>query len=89
MFFKKKQERKEPDNAYALLNKELERMWRQFDAAKAGTSADNMNIFWNRIKELQDAMLEALEKQPAHAEQISDLQNTVAEMLLLTETESR
>jgi hypothetical protein len=93
MWFKKKKEKKpEPiyENAYSLLNKELERMHKLFQAQyDAGGSEKNLNAFWNKICELQQALLEALKNQPAHAEEIKDLQNTVAEILLLAQTESR
>jgi len=45
----------------------------------------NMNIYWNKVNELQDALLRALEKQPLHSDEIKDLQETVAEILLLSD----
>jgi hypothetical protein len=90
MWFKKKKVEPKYENAYSLLNKELERMHHMF-YSEFGKSSDakNINIFWNRIIELQDALLKALEKHPTSADQIKDLQETVAEMLLLTDTESK
>lgn len=78
------------DNAYSVLNKELERLHTLFTYAyKNGQSKDNLNIYWSRIKELQEALFLALEKQPAHSQDIKDLQDTVAEILLLTDTDSK
>lgn len=88
--FTKKKEEPEINNVYALLDKELHRMHSLFNYHyQSGSSKTNLKIFYDRIRELQDAMLQALEKQPANDQQIKDLQNTVAEIILLTETESK
>ena len=88
MWFKKKKEHK-IDNIYTILNKELERLHQFVNRSMDTNNADNATIIFRRIDKIQDALLEALEKQPANAEQIRDLQETVAEMLLLTNTESK
>ena len=85
--FKKTIER--DDNVYTLLNKELERMHGLLERSMKGSSEANTKIFWSIIKDLQEAMLKALEKQPAHSQDIKDLQDTVAEILLLTDTDSK
>lgn len=87
MFFNKKPEKQ--DNVYSVLNKELERLHSLFNSAFKERNENNVSIFWGRIKSLQDALLEALEKQPAHSQDIKDLQDTVAEILLLTDTDPK
>lgn len=90
-FSKKKKVEPVYENAYSLLNKELSRMHELFREQLniGGSSEKNLNVFWTKINNMQDAMIKALEKQPAHAEEICDLQNTVAEILLLSQTESK
>lgn len=77
------------DNVYTVLNKELERLYALLDRSMKGGNKDNTTVFWNKIKELQAEMVKALEKQPANSQDIKDLQDTVAEILLLTDTDSK
>lgn len=82
-WFKKKQSTKKPqDNIYTVLNAELARMHSLIQSSLAN-SGENVNIFYTRIKDIQDAILEALEKQPSHHNEIVDLQETVSELILL------
>ena len=92
MWFKKQASPKPVhENAYSVLNKELERLHILFSTqfSNGSGSEKNLNAYWNRITSMQDALLQALEKQPAHSKDIRDLQETVAELLLLTNTESK
>jgi uncharacterized protein with gpF-like domain len=82
-FKKKKQETQHPINVYTVLNNELIRLHSFMKANMESRNADNATIIFRRIEKIQDALLEALEKQPSHDEAIKDLQQTVAEMLLL------
>lgn len=89
-FLKKKQEVRVNENVYTVLNKELERMHSLLrNEFGRSSDANNVNIWWKNIQSLQEALLEALEKQPTHEHHIKDLQDTVAEILLLTNTDSK
>ena len=81
MFWAKKEE--QPDNLFGLLNAELKRLHKiQQNEAKSGRTQDS-KATWQRIVKLQNALLLIAEKQPAHDEEIKDIQETLAEMLLL------
>lgn len=74
------------ENVYSVLNKEIERLYKFMSSSK---NELNVQEAWRRITAIQNALIEALKDQPAHDKSIKDLQETVAELLLLTETESR
>lgn len=77
-----------PDNLYTVLNDELERLHKFFQDS-VNDSANNANIAFARIKEIQDVLLETLKKQPTSDAEIKDLQSTVTELLLHTNTDSK
>lgn len=79
-FFNKSKEIKK-DNVYTVLNCELERLHELLNRARGNES--NVKTVYARIEKLQDALLEALKKQPSHHEEITDLQETVSELVLL------
>lgn len=81
---KKKQETThKTDNVYSLMNEELERMHQLMQSSLGNASKDNVNIFYRRIQDLQDKMVEALEKQPLHADTLKDIQDTLTDTILL------
>ncbi len=73
------------DNIYTILNDELARM---HDRMSRESNVENVNIWWNKVKEIQDALLEALKSQPSHHDEIKDLQDTLSD-LILTGTDSK
>jgi hypothetical protein len=77
------------DNIYTVLNDELQRLHNFVNSSMKTGNADNATVTFRRIEAIQDALFLALKQQPASADQIRDLQETVAEMLLLTDTESK
>lgn len=76
MFWKKRN-----DNVYTVINKELDRLYKF--ANKCTPDGTALNDVWQRIKLLQDALIVAAEKQPNDAEIIKDLQDTVADLVLV------
>jgi hypothetical protein len=91
MWWSKKQPKVKPkfDNVYTVLNDELQRLHNFVNSSMKTGNADNATVTFRRIEAIQDALFLALAKQPTSADQIRDLQETVAEMLLLTDTESK
>lgn len=91
-WFSKKEIKQPQDNIYTVINKELARLHKQMQQSMGtyhqpnkDNTNDNATLFLRRIEKLEDALLEALEKQPSHHEEIKDLQETVADIVLLGE----
>lgn len=83
--FKKEKIIKSADNIYTVLNDELKRMHNM--AKQHDGNESNVQTIWNKIKEIQDALLASLKRNPMDQETIKDLQDSVAD-LYLTGTES-
>lgn len=78
-FFNKKEQQGE--SVYSVIDKELSRLYDMLYKFN-GNNEHNVQVVWKRIEGFQDALLQALSKQPSHDEAIKDLQDTVTEMLL-------
>lgn len=75
---------KHPNNIYTVINSELARVHHRF----ATTSGEqNLNVFWNRIKEIQDKVIDTLEKQPHSDYELRKLQDQIADLYLTGEND--
>jgi hypothetical protein len=84
--FGKKDQNQEP-NLYWLINKEMERLYGLI--SDTSQTKGNVQAAWRELEEIRDQLKESLKKAPTSEEQIKDLQSTVTELLLHTNTDSK
>jgi len=75
-----------PCTVYTALSSELDRMHALFNSERErrGNTENNLNVYWNRIKEIQDILLECAKKGADEDLQakVEDLQKHAAESIL-------